>query len=114
MLNQYLIIKQKLIKSDQNLKDEFRKLINMLIWKTNQLHFLIRIIIGYIGYVKISKQIGNVERVFEQIAKLIEKSLKNGANYHHLIFKMDVELFSSYWNKIIKVSNNETIALILV
>ncbi|CAD8199575.1 unnamed protein product [Paramecium pentaurelia] len=114
MLNQYLILKQKLLKYDQNLKMEFRKLINMLIWKTNQLHFLIRIIIGYIGYVKISKQIGNVERVFEQISKLIEKSLKNGANYNHLLFKMDIELFSSYWNKIIKVSNNETNALILM
>ncbi|CAD8188223.1 unnamed protein product [Paramecium pentaurelia] len=114
MLNQYILLKQKLLKDHQDLKMEFRRLINMLIWKTNQLHFLIRIIIGYIGYVKISKQIGNVERVFEQIAKLIEKSLNNGANYHHLIFKMDVQLFSTYWNKIIKVSNNDTNALILV
>ncbi|CAK84509.1 unnamed protein product (macronuclear) [Paramecium tetraurelia] len=113
MLNQYLILKHKLLRDDQDLKIEFRKLINTLIWKTNQLHFVIRIIIGYIAYAKISKQIGNVERVFEQIAKLIEISLKNGANYHHLLFKTDVQLFSSYWNKIIKVSKNDTNALIL-
>ncbi|CAD8101853.1 unnamed protein product [Paramecium sonneborni] len=114
IFNQYLIIKHKLLKEDQNLKAEFRKLLNMLIWKTNQLHFLIRIIIGYITYVKISKQIGNVEKVFEQISKLIEKSLKNGANYHHFQFKMDIELFTSYWYKIIKVSNNETNTLNLI
>lgn len=100
LLNQYL--KSRLHQTPS--KDEIKALFQLIIWKSSQLHFIIRIFIAYLVIVKVGKN-SKIQRVFSQIKAIIEHALKGNSLYDQTVFLTDCKDFVSFWLKYIKGTN---------